>query len=114
MTSAERWAVYFLYNADESKFARDLIEEIARKEQCVKMARKVMNDFSADEARYLQLMSMQKGEWDQYNRMAEAEERGRRYAAQALADRDAVLAGKNAVIAEKDAALADKDAENAQ
>jgi uncharacterized coiled-coil protein SlyX len=45
-------------------------------------------------------MSRQKGEWDHYNRMAEAEERGFKQAAQTLA--------------EQAAALADKDAENTQ
>jgi hypothetical protein len=106
MTSAERWAVYFFYNADRSEFACDLIDEITEKEKGVKMAREVLNGFSEDEARYLWLMSRQKGESDHYNRMTEAEERGFKEAAQALAEQAAALADKDAALAEQAALIA--------
>jgi hypothetical protein len=76
MTPAERWAAYFLYNADESVFARTLVEEIKKEEEAVKMAAEVMHEYTADEKRYYRLLSEMKYELDHYNRMAEAEERG--------------------------------------
>jgi hypothetical protein len=76
MTSAERWAVYFLYNADESTFARKLIEEIVKEEAGVKMATEILDGYTADERRYYRLLSELKYEMDHYNLMADAEERG--------------------------------------
>ena len=77
MTPAERWAAYFLYNADESAFARTLVNAIKEEEEAVKMAAEVMREYTADEKRYYRLLSEMKYELDHFNRMAEAEERGR-------------------------------------
>ena len=97
MTPAERWATYFLYNAGESVFARELIEEITKEEEAVKMAAEVMHEYTADEKRYYHLLSEMKYELDHYNHMAEAEDRGEkrgraaereRAAAQIIAERE--------------------------
>jgi hypothetical protein len=76
MTSVERWATYFLYNADESEFARDLIEEIKKKEEGIRMAAEVVHEYTADEKIYYRLLSEMKYEMDHRNRMLDAEERG--------------------------------------
>jgi predicted RNA-binding protein with EMAP domain len=76
MKPAERWAAYFLYNADESAFARDLVDAIKEEEEAVKMAAEVMHEYTADEKRYYRLLSEMKYELDHFNHMAEAEERG--------------------------------------
>jgi vacuolar-type H+-ATPase subunit I/STV1 len=78
MTPAERWALYFLYNADRTEFGRKLLEEITEKEEGVKMATEVVRGFSAEENRYFQQMSEEKYEWDRFNLIAESEDRGRR------------------------------------
>jgi hypothetical protein len=118
MASAERWAAYFLYNADESEFARKLIKDIMKEEEGVKMATEVLSLFSEDEKRFYRLLSEQKYEMDHYTRMMEAEERGeereRRKSEAIIADKDAALADKNAALADKDATIADKDAEIAR
>jgi predicted transposase/invertase (TIGR01784 family) len=69
MTPAERWALYFLYNANRSKFGRKLLDEIKRKEEGVRMATEVMQSFSAEEIRYLQQISEEKYETDYCNHM---------------------------------------------
>jgi hypothetical protein len=76
MSPAERWALYFLYNADESGTARKLIREIATEEEGVRMAAEVLHGFTEDEKTYYRLLSEQKYEMDHYNLMADAEERG--------------------------------------
>jgi predicted transposase/invertase (TIGR01784 family) len=78
MTPAERWAVYFLYNANRSEFGRKLLDEIREKEEGVRMATEVARGFSPEENLYLQQMSKEKYEWDRFNLIAESEDRGRR------------------------------------
>jgi predicted transposase/invertase (TIGR01784 family) len=78
MTPAERWAVYFLYNANKSKFGRKLLEEIREKEEGVRMATEVVRGFSPEENLYFQQMSKEKYEVDRFNLIAESENRGRR------------------------------------
>jgi predicted transposase/invertase (TIGR01784 family) len=75
MTPLERWSAYFLYNADTSEFGKNLVDEITRMEDGVKMATQVMQGFSVDEEQFFRLVSEQKYEMDHYTAMAEAEER---------------------------------------
>jgi hypothetical protein len=113
MMPAERWAAYFLYNADESVFARRLIKKIAKEEESVKMATEVMRTFSEDEKKYYLLLSQMKYEMDHCNLMIDAEERGeergredeRRKSEAVIADKDAALADKDSIIADKDAEI---------
>jgi predicted transposase/invertase (TIGR01784 family) len=100
MTSAERWGAYFLYNADESAFARKLIEDIKQEEEGVKMATEVISVFSEDEKRFFRLLSEQKYEMDHYTRMMEAEERGEERGIQIGEERERIKA-----VAEKNAAM---------
>jgi predicted transposase/invertase (TIGR01784 family) len=76
MTPAERWAAYFLYNADRTKFGRKLLEEIREKEEGVNMATEMARGFSAEENRYFQQMSEEKYVWERFNLIAESEDRG--------------------------------------
>jgi predicted transposase/invertase (TIGR01784 family) len=100
MTPAERWAVYFLYNADESAAARKLVKGIMEEEEGIRMAAEVLHGFTEDEKIYYRLLSEQKYEMDHYNLMADAEERGiqsgiqigeERAEKKARAERDALL-----------------------
>jgi predicted transposase/invertase (TIGR01784 family) len=77
MTSAERWALYFLYNTDKSKFGQKLIDEIRKEEEGVKMATEMVMGFSPEEVRYLQQISEEKYETDRFNLIAETEDRAR-------------------------------------
>ncbi|MDR1573708.1 MAG: Rpn family recombination-promoting nuclease/putative transposase [Clostridiales Family XIII bacterium] len=112
MTPAERWAAYFLYNADGSVSARRLIKKIAKEEESVKMATEVMQAFSEDEKKYYLLLSQMKYEMDHCNLMIDAEERGeergiqigredeRRKSEAVIADKDAEIARLRALIAD--------------
>jgi predicted transposase/invertase (TIGR01784 family) len=109
MSSAERWAAYFLYNAVDSAFARKLIDEIAKEEEGVKMATEVLQSFSEDEKRYYRLLSEQKYEMDHYNLMADAEERGETRGIRIGEER-----GRKDERKKAEAIIADKDAEIAR
>jgi predicted transposase/invertase (TIGR01784 family) len=112
MAPAERWAAYFLYNADGSDAARRLIKEIAKEEEGVRMATEVMQAFSEDERKYYLLLSQMKYETDHYNLMCDAEERGirigeergredeRRKSEAIIADREAEISRLRALIAD--------------
>jgi hypothetical protein len=123
MTSAERWAAYFLYNADESEFARGLIEEIKREEEGIRMAVDVMHEYTADEKIYYRLLSEMKYEMDHRNRMLDAEERGEERGIQIgeergrAEEREKAEAEKAAIeaerLAERAAAEAEKHTERA-
>jgi predicted transposase/invertase (TIGR01784 family) len=74
MSAAESWAVYFRYNADETK--RGLLEAISEKNKGVAMAQEVFLTVSRDEQERARLLSEYKFVVDLQSRMITAEEDG--------------------------------------
>ncbi|MDR3170872.1 MAG: hypothetical protein LBU17_04495, partial [Treponema sp.] len=74
MTTAESWAVYLRYNADEAK--RGLLEAISAKDKGVAMAQEAFLTVSRDERERARLLSEYKFAMDLQDRMITAREEG--------------------------------------